>query len=89
MTLKEVGTALRQWRLTKSRTLYFVIGLSAVLLYDFVARPIYRPYIYRNQLNDYHLADTIGNTLGTVATIFFFLASLGKHDRNICSLFKR
>lgn len=78
MTLQEVGTALRQWRLTKTRVLHFAIGLSAVLIYDFVARPIYRPYIYRNGINDFHLADTIGNTLGTVATIFVFLGVFGQ-----------
>jgi hypothetical protein len=78
MTLLEVGTALRQWRLTKDRVIFFAIGLSAVLIYDFIARPIYRPYIYRNGINDYHLADTIGNTLGTVATIFVFLGVFGQ-----------
>lgn len=78
MTLQEVGSALRQWRLTKNRIVYFAIGFSAVLIYDFFARPIYRPYIYRNGINDYHLADTIGNTLGTIATIFVFLGVFGQ-----------
>lgn len=78
MTLQEVGTALRQWKFTKDRVIFFAIGLSAVLIYDFIARPIYRPYIYRNGINDFHLADTIGNTLGTVATIFVFLGVFGQ-----------
>ncbi|MBL7852687.1 MAG: hypothetical protein JNN04_17415 [Cyclobacteriaceae bacterium] len=77
MTLPEVGTMLRQWKLTKDRIVFFAIGFSAVLLYEFLARPLYRPYIYRNGINDYHLADTIGNTLGTVATIFVFLGVFG------------
>jgi hypothetical protein len=78
MTLQEVGTALRQWRLTKDRIVYFALGFSAVLIYEFVARPLYRPYIYRNGINDYHLADTIGNTLGSMATIFVFLGVFGQ-----------
>jgi hypothetical protein len=54
------------------------VGLTAVGLYEFVARPIYRPYIYRNQINDFHLADTIGNSLGTIATVFVLIGLIGQ-----------
>jgi glycopeptide antibiotics resistance protein len=36
-------------------------------------REVYRPFIYRNQIADFGLADVIGNLLGTVAIIFFNL----------------
>lgn len=78
MTIQEVSLAIRQWRLTRERVIFFAIGLSAVVLYEFLARPVYRPYIYRNHINDFHLADTIGNTLGTVATIFGLLGFFGQ-----------
>lgn len=53
------------------------IGLMAVLLYE-LARAYYRPHIYANAINDFHIADTIGNTLGTVATAFAFASLLGR-----------
>lgn len=43
-------------------------------MYELLARPYYRPYIYKHQLFDFHIADTLGNTLGTIATIFTLTA---------------
>ena len=63
--------------ISRMRVAALVIGLSATLLYE-VARSFYRPYIYANSLNDLHIADTIGNTLGTVAAVFMFVFLLGK-----------
>lgn len=54
------------------------IGFAAVLIYEFIARPLYRPYIYANNINDLHVADTIGNSLGTVATIFVLIGFIGQ-----------
>ena len=34
----------------------------------------YRPYIYANHINDWHLADTIGNIVAVPAAAFFFYA---------------
>lgn len=34
----------------------------------------YRPYIYANHINDWHLADTIGNIVAVPATAFLFYA---------------
>ena len=67
-----------KWTLTKGRVINLTIGLSAVWIYEFIARPIYRPYIYRNNINDFHVADTIGNSLGTIAAIFVSIAFLGE-----------
>lgn len=70
MTIEELKDGITRWKLTRERMVDLTIGLLAILIYELVARPIYRPYIYRSNINDFHIADTIGNTLGTIATIF-------------------
>lgn len=76
MTLNEVISALKNWQFSTYKAINFAIGLAALLIYEFVGRPIYRPYIYNNQINDFHIADTLGNTFGTMPTIFFLIALL-------------
>lgn len=76
MTFEDFKAELKNWRLTKYKAINFAIGLSALLIYEFVGRPIYRPYIYANKINDFHIADTLGNTLGTLPTLFFLIAIL-------------
>ncbi len=78
MTIKDLREGIQHWRLTRERIINLSIGFSAVLLYEFLARPIYRPYIYRNNINDFHVADTIGNSLGTLATVFVLIGLIGK-----------
>lgn len=81
MTLNDFKTELRNWKLTKYKAINFAIGISALLIYEFVGRPIYRPYIYSNKINDFHIADTLGNTLGTLPTIFFLIAILSNDTK--------
>lgn len=76
MKLEDIKKAFTDWFFNKSRVFNLFIGLLAVLLYE-VARAYYRPYIYTNGLNDFHIADTLGNTLGTVATVFVFTSLFG------------
>ena len=76
MTLNDFKTELKNWKLTKYKAINFAIGISALLIYEFIGRPIYRPYIYKNKINDFHIADTLGNTFGTLPTIFFLVAIL-------------
>lgn len=76
MTLNDFVAELKNWKLTKYKAINFAIGISALLVYEFVGRPIYRPYIYNNKINDFHIADTLGNTFGTLPTIFFLIAIL-------------
>jgi uncharacterized membrane protein len=76
MTINDFASELRSWKLTKYKIINFTIGISALLIYEFVGRPIYRPYIYKNKINDFHIADTLGNTFGTLPTIFFLIAIL-------------
>ena len=68
---------LKAWRFTRARRFDLLVTLISIALYEFVARPYYRPYIYSQGINDFHIADTIGNTLGTLATVFTFLFLLG------------
>lgn len=82
MTLSDVISALRTWRFTTYKMLNMGVGLLALLLYEFVGRPIYRPFIYRHQYHDFHIADTLGNTLGTMATIFFLIGVLSHEQKH-------
>ncbi|MDX1373218.1 MAG: hypothetical protein R3321_12145 [Nitrososphaeraceae archaeon] len=76
MTIKNFKEELRNWKFTKYKAINFAIGTSALLIYELVGRPIYRPYIYENNIYDFHIADTLGNTFGTLPTIFFLIAIL-------------
>jgi len=75
--MQTVKTEITNWLSSKRRIINLVIGLSAVLIYE-IARVTYRPYIYSNSINDFHIADTLGNSLGTIATVFVFLSILGR-----------
>lgn len=59
-------------RLSSIRLAYFLLFVFFFLLTE-TGREIYRPFIYGNQINDFGLADVVGNLLGTVAIIFFNL----------------
>lgn len=74
MNLKNVKTELKNWKFTRYKAINFAIGITALLTYEFIGRTIYRPYIYANNINDFHIADTLGNTFGTMPTIFFLIA---------------
>jgi hypothetical protein len=76
MKITDFKTELKNWKFTKYKVINFAIGISALLFYEFIGRPIYRPYIYTNKINDFHIADTLGNTFGTMPTIFFLIAIL-------------
>ncbi len=53
------------------------IGISAYFLTE-MGRSFYRPYIYANDISDWVIADTIGNSLGTVTAIFMILTMAGR-----------
>ena len=76
MTIKDFKKELKNWKLSRYKAINFSIGITALLIYEFIGRPIYRPYIYFHDINDFHLADTLGNTFGTLATIFILIAIL-------------
>ena len=55
------------------RIVYLITALFSFLLTEF-GRFVYRPYIYENNINDFGIADSIGNSGGIVVQIFFGLA---------------
>jgi hypothetical protein len=59
LTLTNIKTELKAWKPTKNRAINLVIGVSALLIYEFIGRPIYRPYIYSNGINNFHFADIL------------------------------
>lgn len=62
-------------RLFKRNTLrlvYFIAFASFFVLTE-IGRKLYRPYIYRTHIDDFGVADTIGNSLGTLTQIFLYL----------------
>ncbi|MCA9293428.1 MAG: hypothetical protein KDA20_06410 [Phycisphaerales bacterium] len=52
---------------------------GAALVATELGREFYRPYIYEHKLHDFGIADTLGNSLGTVATVFIILAIVGRN----------
>ncbi|HQU73644.1 MAG: hypothetical protein KDI06_09720 [Calditrichaeota bacterium] len=53
------------------------IGITAFFITE-LGRSFYRPYIYKNAIQDFHIADTIGNSFGTITAIFMILTLSGK-----------
>jgi glycopeptide antibiotics resistance protein len=57
------------------RLVYLITSVLAFFATEF-GRFIYRPYIYENHINDFGLADSVGNWGGIVVQIFFGLTIL-------------
>ena len=69
--------ALLSWLQSRRRMALLALGLLAVGLYE-IARAWYRPFVYSRGLNDFHIADTLGNSFGTIATVLVFASILGR-----------
>lgn len=74
--MERLNKELANWVYSRRRKINMAIGITAVLLCE-VARAYYRPFIYLNEINDFHIADTLGNSLGTAGTVFVFVSLLG------------
>ncbi|MBU0692857.1 hypothetical protein KKC97_02225 [bacterium] len=63
-------------RLLKLSRIRFIYAGAFALLFILteVGRYIYRPFIYREGIYDFGVADTMGNSLGTLTQIFLYLA---------------
>lgn len=61
------------------RLLYAATTVAAFLLTE-AGRYVYRPYIYDNGINDFGIADSMGNLGGIVVQIFFSLAILNSQS---------
>jgi len=55
------------------RIVYFATFVLAFIFTE-LGRYIYRPIIYQNHINDFGIADSIGNWGGIIVQIFFWLA---------------
>ena len=64
-------------KLTSLKKITLLIAIVAFSITE-LGRSFYRPYIYANKIDDYFLADTIGNSFGTVTAIFMILTLSGK-----------
>ena len=62
------------------------IGITAYSITE-LGRSFYRPYIYANHIHDYFIADTIGNSFGTVTAIFMILTLSGKGTHKDWNIF--
>ena len=67
-------------RLSRLRVAYVVVFVCAFILTE-LGRFVYRPYAYRVGLDDFGLADTMGNSLGVVTQIFCLLAVMHSNWR--------
>ncbi|NVJ87477.1 MAG: hypothetical protein HWE15_14300 [Algoriphagus sp.] len=57
------------------RVIYLGIAVFFFFLTE-IGRNIYRPFIYSNHIDDFGIADSIGNLGGVIVQIFFTLAVL-------------
>lgn len=60
-------------RLDTFRIIYFVMFVLSFGITE-IGRYIYRPFIYENNINDFGIADSMGNSGGIIVQIFFGLA---------------
>lgn len=66
-----------EWLHSRLRVAAMVVGMGAVVFCE-LARSHYRPYIYSHRIYDFHIADTLGNSLGTIATVFALASIFGR-----------
>jgi hypothetical protein len=59
-------------RLDTFRIIYFVMFLLSFGLTE-IGRFVYRPFIYENNINDFGIADSMGNLGGIIVQLFFGL----------------
>lgn len=64
------------------RIVYFVVTVLAFFITE-AGRKIYRPFIYENGINDYGIADSIGNSGGIIVQIFLMLAVLNSPPKKV------
>jgi hypothetical protein len=62
----------RLFKVSVLRVIYLVAFVLFFVLTE-IGRKIYRPWVYQTHINDFGIADTIGNSLGTLTQIFLYL----------------
>jgi len=64
------------------RVIYFMITVLAFIVTE-AGRYIYRPFIYKNGIDDHGIADSIGNSGGIIVQIFLMLAFLNSPPKKV------
>ncbi len=67
------------------RIIYFIVAMMAFFVTE-IGRYIYRPFIYKNGINDYGIADSIGNLGGIIVQIFLMLAILNSQNKKVLNV---
>jgi hypothetical protein len=75
---------LLQW--SRRRGIYLLVAIVAFLVTE-AGRFIYRPWVFRNGIDDWGLAGSIGNLTGIITQIFFILAVINEDFRKGCYIF--
>lgn len=63
----------RLFKPNKIRIIFLIIAIGAYIITEF-GRYIYRPFVNSNRIQDYGLADSIGNLGGIIVQIFLVCA---------------
>lgn len=64
----------------KYRIIYFILFIASFVLTE-IGRYVYRPFIYSQNINDFGIADSIGNSGGILVQIFFALTILNSSTK--------
>ena len=67
-------------RIDTRRGIYLILSILSFIVTEF-GRHVYRPIIYQNEINDFGLADSIGNMGGIVVQVFFSLFLLNSDTK--------
>jgi len=63
------------FKFSELRVVYLVLFALCFWLTE-IGRFVYRPYIYSHGIDDFGIADTMGNSLGVMTQIFFMIGVL-------------
>ena len=69
-------TSIEKLRTIDTRRVIYVVVFILSFFVTEIGRHVYRPIIYQNEINDFGLADSIGNLGGIIAQVFLSLALL-------------
>jgi len=64
------------------RLIYFITAAFWFVVTE-TGRFVYRPFIYDNNINDFGIADSIGNSGGIIVQIYFMLTVLNSQGRKV------
>jgi len=72
-------TSIEQLKTIDTRRVIYMVALILSYIVTEIGRHVYRPIIYQNGINDFGLADSIGNIGGIIAQIFLGLVLMNSN----------